>query len=171
MHLDPSTTAEFSERINAGPDAPVRRGELVATLQHELEHAITPSTDEEYGRIPWLEEAEAELLTQWSGAIGEMAGGMHLAQVSAGHVAYKPQVDALETWIRRTGLDPKRESDLGAARDLLQSGTLGQTPARIAAAIVAHEGHGDAADLARQIDKAFAADAWRELAPAGPKHH
>jgi hypothetical protein len=167
MHLDPSTSAEFTERIAAGPGAPTRPGELVATLQHELEHAITPSTDAEYTRMPWLEEAEAELLTQWSGAIGEMAGGMHLAQVSAGHVAYRPQVEALETWIRRTGLEPTHQQDLAAARKLLQSGTLGETPGRIASAIVAHEHAGDPATLARQIERAFAENAWRQV--AGPR--
>jgi len=166
MHLNPSTTQEFQERIAAGPNAPIRKGELVATLQHELEHSVTPSSDADFARVPWLEESQAELLTQWEGSIAELATGMGIQQVSSGEVAYAPQVRELTKWITRTGLDPNKHEDLAAARDLLQSGSLGDEPKRIAEAIVSHEGAGDADSIAAEITKSFAESAFRSATAA-----
>lgn len=161
MHLDPSTTKEFEQLIAAGPGAAARPGELIPTLQHELEHAVTPSSDADYRRVPWLEEATAETLTQWAGATAEMSEGMRLKQVSSGVIAYEPQVRELQGWLARAGLDPTDASKLGAARDLLQDGPLGKVPGALAAAIAAREGGGaDVAKLTREIEAAFSEDAF-----------
>lgn len=160
MHLDPQTSREFAELVAAGPGAPPRQGELITTLQHELEHAVTPSSEADFAKVPWLEEATAETLTQWAGATAEMAGGMHLSQVSSGVIAYEPQVRELQGWLVRAGLDPKDPAQLGAVRDLLQGRSLGQVPRAIADGVIAHEGPGDAAALALQVEHAFAETAF-----------
>ena len=115
-------------------------------LAHELEHTVTPRQGADTGRLDWLEEATAEVLTlnRRSATERSRAAGISPTDASASYRewlrAYAERHDTLTTLLDAAGIATSTSRGLAAASKLLQGAPIGQVPARLARAIGANRG-------------------------------
>lgn len=117
-------------------------------LRHEAQHAVTPANDKTYPRYKWLEEATAETLGRWPGAITATAKAMGIPtkahpiqeslSSSEGGAQYNTWSASLRSLLRLGGIDTRRGDSLPAAYELLQKPALSRVPGKLADAIVEH---------------------------------
>ncbi len=128
--------------------------DLLTTLRHELEHAVSTPTDAEGRTLRGLEESIAETLAQWPGAVEELSTAMRIPvpRDTAG-LAYAEGVGTLGALLGRAGIDPTNPAQRREAEQLLQGRPLAQVPAAIAARIAQREGL--ASDAIKELDSSI----------------
>jgi hypothetical protein len=115
---------------------------VTEVLAHEFEHTVTPADPSgPVGRnLGWLEEGSADVLARWPGVAKRHADAMGIAAPPAAQpLQGKYLYDQLTAGVRRllvlADVDVTDAAAIERARELLQSGSLGSTPRRLAEAI------------------------------------
>lgn len=152
LHLGPQASRVM---LNAAADKQVTDPAVLQNnyvmshlLRHEAQHAVTPANDKTYPRYAWLEEATAETIGRWPGAIKRTAQGLgipvkvHSIQQnlasSEGGAQYNAWSGSLRSLLRLAGINTMRTDSLPQAVELLQTPALSRVPGKLADAIVAN---------------------------------
>lgn len=160
--IGPEIATVVRQHVVAPDDVTAEESIFAAyVLQHELEHAISPSHDEDYARLQWVEEGTADVLALWPGAAAATAEAMGMPYperyeqraYATRRGGYPEWTTSLRLLVRAAGIDDSDPKSLKSAISLLQGPELPDVPAEIASAIVAEQGlaPGRSAGLRRRI--------------------
>lgn len=109
-------------------------------MRHELEHAITPPTDEEYQRFQWLEEGTADVIARWPGVAADTAEDVGMTypkryerlEYSTDLGGYPDFTIALRMLLGAAGIDWKDPEQIDEAYAMLQERDLTEVPGALA---------------------------------------
>jgi hypothetical protein len=141
MLLGPEFTRSLLLAVDPDASNSVREAaaaESGTVLAHEAAHAVTPPSKSAFARVPWLEEATADLMVSLPGSGERIAAATGLER-APGHESdgryYDAERATLGSVLKLAGLDAAESADVPRIRELLQSHQLGHVPRRIAEAI------------------------------------
>ena len=140
VQLLPARSLEFLDLVAGRTTDPRRAGQLLATLRHEAQHAVTPMPTRRQRWSTWVEEGSAELLAAWPGRIEQMGSDVGIDVAAPGDRPYVPFVRRLSALLGAAGIDAARPDHFQRAVELLQRVEHRHVPRAIAKAIVASAG-------------------------------
>ncbi|MCW2927237.1 MAG: hypothetical protein JWM86_1205 [Thermoleophilia bacterium] len=149
--LGPDVSNVLRARVLHPKQLTKERGMFAAyVIQHEFEHAVSPTTvdDDAYYGLQWLEEGGADTLAAWPGRATATAKALGLPYPKAYErkvyvakdAGYPEWARSIRTLMRAGGIDPSSAQDFDEASAILQGGSLETVPHRLAATIA--EAHG-----------------------------
>lgn len=141
---------------NPASVSPRKQLRIAYVLHHEIEHSVT-TFDGRYEsghrafQMRWLEEASADTLARWPGVAAQTARELGLRypkrakrlaydKIERNASGYNDLVFAMRRLLTLGGVDVNDPKALSRVERLLQSTTVEDTPARLARAIVKHQG-------------------------------